>query len=249
MKIQLLSDLHNEFYLTQPIPPIAPTAAQVVVLAGDIDLGLEGIEWAARQSQALGKPVVYVAGNHEFYRYDLQLIDRMRERAAEAGVYFLENSQCVLEGVRFLGCTLWTDYLAAGDRTGAMEAAREFLNDHRYIQNGGKPFTPEAALDLHNRSRAWLAQKLAEPFAGKTVVVTHHGPHMLCQHPRHSITALSAAFWSDLGDLVEETDVWCFGHSHGNTQAVWGKCRLLCNQRGYATENQWDFRPDFVFEV
>lgn len=249
MKIQLLSDLHNEFYGGQAVPPIAQSAADAIVLAGDIDLGVKGIAWAGAESKRLGKPVIYVAGNHEFYRHDIALIDQMAQAAKDHNVYFLENGQIVLGGVRFLGCTLWTDYAAAGNAQLAMQAAAEQLNDHRLIRSGGDLFTPQEALVLHRQSRAWLEHALAEPFAGKTVVVTHHGPHMLCQHPRHSITALSAAFWSDLGALVEAADIWCFGHSHGNVQTLWGGCRLLCNQRGYGTENQWDFKPDFVFEV
>lgn len=249
MKIQLLSDLHNEFSGSQRAAPIEATGADLIVLAGDIDLGLQGIEWAGRESKRLGKPLLYVAGNHEFYRHDISLAASMAAEAKKAGVLFLENEGAVLEGVRFLGCTLWSDYRAAGDAALAMQTAAESLNDHRLIRNGEHPFMPQDALALHNRSREWLAAALAEPFAGKTVVVTHHGPHMLCQHPSHSITPLSAAFWSDLGDLVEQADVWCFGHSHGNIQTRWGKCRLLCNQRGYDMENRWDFRPDFVFEV
>lgn len=61
MKIRILSDLHLEFQ--QWSPPKA--AADIIVLAGDIDLGIHGVEWG-RQSFP-SSPVVYVPGNHEFY--------------------------------------------------------------------------------------------------------------------------------------------------------------------------------------
>ncbi len=61
MKILVLSDLHNEFEVFDALP----IAADVVVLAGDIDVGTAGIAWAERTFLA---PVVYVAGNHEFFR-------------------------------------------------------------------------------------------------------------------------------------------------------------------------------------
>jgi len=45
MKIQLLSDLHNEFYRGDIPPEISQTDADLVVLAGDIGVGfmLRGI--------------------------------------------------------------------------------------------------------------------------------------------------------------------------------------------------------------
>ena len=63
LKLLVLSDLHLEFAPFMPAPA-AVDAADVVVLAGDICNGTKAIPWAR---QAFGsKPVVYVAGNHEF---------------------------------------------------------------------------------------------------------------------------------------------------------------------------------------
>lgn len=67
MKLLVLSDLHVEFAPFVP-DPAAVEAADVVVLAGDVSNGVKGIAWA-RQAFA-DKPVVYVVGNHEFYRCD-----------------------------------------------------------------------------------------------------------------------------------------------------------------------------------
>lgn len=249
MKIQLLSDLHNEFLRGNRFPASNPPGRMWLCWRGTSIWASKGSSGPEKRGKKLNKPVIYVAGNHEFYRGDIDLIGDLRAAAEASGVIFLEKDERVVGNVRFLGCTLWTDYLAAGDQTLAMQTALEHLSDHRLIRSGVDLFTPQEALTLHLRSRLWLEERLNAPFTGKTVVVTHHGPHMLCQHPSHSITPLSAAFWSDLGDLAEKADVWCFGHSHGNAQGRWGGCRLLTNQRGYGMENRWDFRPDFVFEV
>ena len=89
LKLLVLSDLHLEFAPFMP-DPAAVDAADVVVLAGDICNGTKAIPWAR---QAFGsKPVVYVAGNHEFYRFDwIKLLDQMREQSRLHGVHFLEN--------------------------------------------------------------------------------------------------------------------------------------------------------------
>jgi predicted phosphodiesterase len=57
MRIHLLSDLHNEFETYQP----STVDADIVVLAGDIDVKARGVEWAKRMFK---HPVLYVLGNH-----------------------------------------------------------------------------------------------------------------------------------------------------------------------------------------
>lgn len=64
MKIQLLNDLHIEFSGFD----IPATDVDVIVLAGDIGVGFNGLEWI--EQQCVEKPVIYVPGNHEFYRHD-----------------------------------------------------------------------------------------------------------------------------------------------------------------------------------
>ncbi len=67
MKILILSDLHlgHHTFQTDVDGKRIDADADVVVLAGDIDDGLGGIRWA-RESFP-DKPIVMVAGNHEFY--------------------------------------------------------------------------------------------------------------------------------------------------------------------------------------
>ena len=60
MKIQIYSDLHLEFARFDP----APSDADVVILAGDIDIKSRGVSWANDTFQC---PVIYVCGNHEYY--------------------------------------------------------------------------------------------------------------------------------------------------------------------------------------
>ena len=168
MKLHILSDLHLEFgdfVLPQ-------TDADVIVLAGDIGIGADGIQWAAKQGD---KPVIYIAGNHEYYNREyIKTLDGMRRAAKDRGVHFLENNELVLGGVRFLGCTLWTDFAVYPPMSAkmAMDHARQQLNDFRLIENGEQLFTPEDSLRLHEESIAWLGQRLDTPFDGPTVVIT-----------------------------------------------------------------------------
>jgi Icc-related predicted phosphoesterase len=108
MKLHILSDLHTEFASFS-----APdTGADVVILAGDIGVGLDGIQWAASQFPKV--PVIYVPGNHEYYDHDIALIDELVKHSPP-NIHVLNNDKIVLNGVRFLGSTLWTDFKLYGE--------------------------------------------------------------------------------------------------------------------------------------
>src|SRR5690606_10859034 len=94
-------------------------------------------------------------------------------------------------------------------------------------------FTASRALEEHEYSRQWLEHQLAIPYPGKTVVVTHHGPHPLSVHPRYAGNPLNAAFISDLGPLLDKTDFWLHGHVHDSFDYLVGACRVIANPRGY----------------
>src|SRR5262249_37161815 len=153
---QVASDLHLEF-LQNYFPDyriVEPADADVLVLAGDIHQQARAIDAFA----AWPVPVLYVAGNHEAYGAHLYgVIAQLRARAAGTNVHFLERDVLVLNGVRFLGCALWTDYALYGDVANAMDYAEATLSDHRVIRVSSGQFLPRHALSNHRRSRAWLA--------------------------------------------------------------------------------------------
>lgn len=189
MKIHILNDLHIEFEDFEP--PV--TDADVVVLAGDIGVGMEGLRWA--QTRFPDKPVIYVPGNHEFYQHDITLINELKAEAAD-NIHVLNDDQVIIDGVRFLGSILWTDFALFGevDKFFAMQTAQQQMTDFSIIQNHGQRFTPTDAVKLHEASRDWLTIMLAEPFDGKTVVVTHHAPSSQSVHPRYACDLLTSAF-------------------------------------------------------
>ncbi len=257
MKLQILSDLHREFYRqrreSMALPWRPSPAADVIVLAGDIDLGEDAVEWLADEAERLSKPFVYVPGNHEYYGGVLEdRLAMMRERLRGTHVQLLDCDETVINDVRFLGATLWTDYranlrTAAQDNKLAMFKAERSINDHRLIRTriGAEPssilnaFTPQHALNRHQEARNWLSERLATPHDGRTVVVTHHGPCALAQHPRYPVDDLSGAFWSDLSELFMGIDLWVYGHTHCAVDAIIkpSGMRLVSNQAGYPHES------------
>jgi predicted phosphodiesterase len=237
MRIQLASDLHLEF-LARDFPGeclIAPAhEADVLVLAGDVSRADAAIalfkDWPV--------PVLYILGNHEAYGGCIEAVREELTRAAQGtSVRFMERELIDFGGVRFLGCTLWTDYQLDSTLTQQqlMDQAQRSLNDHRLIRTReGELFLPQHALQDHERSRAWLVQELSRNYDGKTVVVTHHGPHPLSVHPRYVGDPVNAAFVSDLSDLLPKADLWLHGHVHDSFDYRVGRCRVVANPLGYA---------------
>lgn len=247
MKIQIVSDLHIEFAeFTLPV-----TDADVIVLAGDIGVGLGGLEWIVEQY--IEKPIIYVPGNHEFYKHDICLIDEICGKAG-SNIHVLNDSMIELQGVRFLGSTLWTDFELFGltDKFFSVQQAKSNMADFSVIKNGIKTFIPEDSIQLHNQSVGWLKCMLAEPFTGNTVVVTHHAPSAISVHPRYASNLLTPAFASNLEDMMdaEHAKLWIHGHMHNPSDYEINGTRVLCNPRGYAHyETAHEFNPSLVVSI
>jgi predicted phosphodiesterase len=253
MKLLLLSDLHLE--LSDLSLPEA-LDFDVAVLAGDIHWpGARLHEWLAR-TPALqrARAVVGVSGNHEYFERVLQHEGSVLQQAARAAssppVHRLDCGEAQIDGVRFLGCTLWTDFELridtpqgpCADRDRGMATAARLMADYRSIAWSGapgatpRPMTPYDTLRMHRHQRQWLQGKLAEPCKGPTVVVTHHGPHRRSLASRYAADWVSTAYLSELPDTFFEVPaLWVHGHTHSSHDYRVGNCRVVCNPRGYQT--------------
>ncbi len=253
MRLWVVSDLHIEFRRKAGLPPpVPPAAADVLVLAGDIDVGTEGLTWAKETLR--DRPVVYVHGNHEYYRHDwYRLVDRARDYTEGSHVRFLENAACEIDGVRFVGATLWTDFHLFGDeREGeAIAACRTVLYDFRKIDG----LTPDMWKLRHAQSRAFLEDELVGRDNTRTVVVTHHLPSWKSVSQRYANDVTSAGFATDLAALIGETQpaLWIHGHAHDSFDYNIGRTRVVCNPAGYPMpdgrlENA-AFRPGLLVDL
>lgn len=256
MNIRVLSDLHLEFW------PFEPEHLDVdaIVLAGDIAAGVNGLYWAREAFPR--QELIYVAGNHEFYGGRLpDAISDLSMRAGELGIHFLEQRSLVLGDVRFLGATLWTDYAiyAANDEHAGrfMFAAKRGMNDYRHIRFGPKRkkgrdrVLPGHLLELHQAARGWLTAQLATPFAGRTVVITHHAPHRLSVPAYYENDEHTPCYVSHIPELVRSpVDLWIHGHIHESLDYTVDGTRVLTNPRGYKPPDENPvFDPNLVVEI
>ncbi|MHA6643653.1 metallophosphoesterase [Mesorhizobium sp. A623] len=254
MKIWILSDLHLE--VAKLRQPLEIPEADVCICAGDLmpDPG-KGVEWLA-QHVARTMPVIYIAGNHEFYRGAIKegLASGRAASSKQPRVHFLENDSVVIGSVRFVGATLWTDYkIMGGSPEVAMFHAKTRMNDYKMIAKQKKPwerFRPEFAFRIHQDSRQFIMKTMEEETELPVVVVTHHLPSKQSFHVRYGSDLLNAAYGSDLESVIENgrPALWVHGHIHDSTDYLIGDTRVVCNPRGYVDENR-GFDPAFVVEV
>lgn len=280
-RIWALSDLHQEFlrdedYGRHPLaafdPSIsAPDSFDVVAVAGDVDVPLTGsLRWLA--SRFPGVPVLYTPGNHDFFneraaegQYTMaEQMDAGRELADKLGIHLLMNDQVVLDGTRFIGATLWTDFLSVGlgglSSKMAEAAGRDGMNDYRRIKREStatpgkrKRLRPKDTIEQHRASRSYIEKVLETPHTGATMVMTHHAPHPNSLEDAYA--SLSFCYASNLSLLLESEiapDVWLHGHIHHRLDYKIGRTQIHSNPRGYQfvpKEQENGFDPAFVIEV
>jgi predicted phosphodiesterase len=250
LRLWILSDLHLEY------APFSPprVEADLVILSGDIAPGTAGVNWAREHLDGL--PVLYIAGNHEFYGEDFPgLIDRLREAAEGSTVYVLENDELLLGGVRFLGCSMWSDfdYAGAENRSSSMELCQRLVNDYKQISRSdqGRALQPQDTRSAHLVSRKWLSGRLADHHDGPTIVLTHHAPITREPPENRILAAIGGSFATDLSELMgaDAVDLWVFGHIHRAVDTSVHGTRVLSNQRGYPHEPVAGFQPGLVIDL
>ncbi|WP_027867706.1 metallophosphoesterase [Massilia timonae] len=259
MKLLVLSDLHLEVWCDQ-VPKIDISLSQpdVVILAGDIHTKFRAPSWASEIFSGL--PVVYVAGNHEFYGETIEKTGEAiaRECICYPNIHYLNCGEYIYSGVRFLGATLWTDFALFNPdrRWSAMLDARTAMNDYQRIKvasAGYRKLHPQDTARLHAAQRAWLKGKLDEPFTGPTIVVTHMAPSMCSISSKYVADPLSAAFASNMEDLIVKADVWIHGHTHNSSNYDVEGCRVVSNPLGYPMQNghpeNEEFDPNFIVHL
>ncbi|SNT08467.1 Calcineurin-like phosphoesterase superfamily domain-containing protein [Noviherbaspirillum humi] len=243
MRLLVLSDLHLEVWGEDALRfDLAASRPDAVLLAGDIHAGAHAPGWAAARFPGL--PVLYVSGNHEMYGGAVDETDRAIGEACarHPNVRYLNRDEVVIGDVRFLGCTLWTDFrlFGAGRRDACLNEARAVMNDYRRIKvriaDDGF-LDPTDTIRLHEQQKAWLRKKLLQPFSGRTVVLTHMAPSKTSIVAPYENASSSAAFASNLDDLAAMADVWIHGHTHDSLDYRIGKCQVVCNPLGYRMRN------------
>lgn len=236
MKIRLLSDLHTEFRLPYKSEPLANYRGEdVLVLAGDIASGSTNTMDVLKFFKAQGyKHIVYVPGNHEYYGTTVQDFNyKIKAKCKQVeGIHYLNPGHVEIDGVLFIGATLWTNFR---DNFFSMKAASKHIADFRLI----KEFNTDYAVKMYEAHIDYIKHMYEQRNGRKVVVVTHFLPAVECISPRFQNPAdlLNDYFANDLGEYISNMSdtTWLFGHTHDAVDKVLGDTRVVANPHGYYT--------------
>jgi len=239
MKFRLYSDIHTEFGKFNKYPK-DECSDIVLLLAGDIGVGLDSKLMLLTMCKHY-KAVVMTCGNHEYYHRIMDDIDsRYRDMSDEIdNFHYLQNSTAIIDGVRFIGGTMWTD-LNKGDWSTCFNASQK-MNDYHYIryfneQGRDVRLTTDESRSLHRQFKIFLESELQNSWVGDTVVVTHHSPCEMSVSEFYKGTSLNAAYYEDMTEymfLDNAPAIWVHGHIHSSSDYTVGNTRILANPRGY----------------
>ncbi len=261
LRLHVLSDLHIE-HGGFVVPKVA---CDVVVVAGDLANGRQVAKALAELGERVGKAVVYVPGNHDWYQVDIADEQSSLVRAWRIGA---SNLQVLDDGVwryehygttyRFIGSTWWsamdwTDDGATGEAAyvRVRAAALGCLNDYSMIRKGDRFLTPDDSRSMHEVSTRFLQHQIVDAHAvGEVpIVVTHFLPSRLSCHEQYRGSLVNAYFANDRDNLTAGVSLWIHGHTHCSFDYVLPTgCRVVCNPRGYGRENR-GFQPGMVVEI
>lgn len=246
MKLRLFSDVHREFgdgWTPIPMPDDKDT---VLILAGDIDAGKHVaafVDSIADQFLA----IVYVAGNHEIYKQNIDTIyDKIKATAPNA--HLLQNSTVIIGDTEFVGATLWTDF-NRGDPL-AMWNAKSTMNDYRYIRHTDSYSKISTGRVLHeNHVSAQFLRDTIDPDK-KQVVVTHHSPTVAASvgDIYHGSPVSSCYYNTQLDDIIPDAGLWVFGHTHHVVDIDCGGTRVVSNPKGYVGQITKGFSQEGLIE-
>mmetsp|Transcript_7666 Transcript_7666/g.11722 ORF Transcript_7666/g.11722 Transcript_7666/m.11722 type:complete len:307 (+) Transcript_7666:60-980(+) len=253
LRIQVVSDLHIEFYNQEQPPPnfLIEPCAPILALLGDIGLACTDQLRTFLLSQCdRFEHVLFVAGNHEYYNKG-ETVFSMTEQlewmegvcSERSNLHFMDNKSITLNGILILGTTLWSDIPDE-----SLWQAQISMNDYNLSYNhqpkeneSPRKLTAHETRNIHRKSVAWLRSCLTEAKKQnnqRVVILTHHTPLLAgTSHPRYNGNELNCCFSTNLKTILVSYDnivAWACGHTHYNFDfRVGNNVRIVSNQRGY----------------
>eukprot|EP01133_Synstelium_polycarpum_P016546 gene16546-19661_t len=248
MKIQIISDLHQEFGVSD----LNFENADLVILAGDTNLGTKGIDWVKKNIP--DKPVLYILGNHEYYKGSYpKTLHKIKKASMDSNVFVLENERVELNGIRFHGTTLWTDFSLFGNPVEYGVICQAKMNDYRQIRKDPS-YAKLRSIDtykIHQFSKLWLEESLEESGDYKNVVITHHAPSIRSVPEVYKKDPVSSAYASDLESVIfrHKPLYWIHGHIHTPVRYKIDETEIICNPHGYIDEKYNGYQKELIVEI
>jgi predicted phosphohydrolase len=238
MKIQLLSDLHLEFYdnkkhYNEFIKIFDDTIKNkenidILILAGDIcypklSIFDEFIDYVSK----IYSYILYLSGNHEYYTDSIENVNNILEEKLNRypNIHFMNNKVIEINNIRFIGSTLWSNI-----QNNSYE-----INDIKFIKKNNKNIKAEDITKLFFENYNFIKNNIND-INDKCIIITHHLPSYKCINPIYKNSLYNSWFASDCEDLMNSNiKYWFCGHTHSNVNIKINGTHIIANPLGYPT--------------
>jgi len=258
MNIQIVSDVHAEFWAAKEkfnfIKPVAPILALLgdTCCCGSAD-DFETFKRFITELIPLYEHIIIVSGNHEYYynpskkaapltkANTLQGIDQKISLFCRTSpkLHYLNNNSLKIQMGKttylIVGSTLWT-WIAPEHRKNIQSS----MNDYNYIyvqdNNKIRRITSDDVANLHLKNYKYIRGQInkAKKLNYRVIVLTHHKPYL---SENFDPTSLDSAYESDLSKLFgPPISLWAYGHTHVSDLSVKNKTTLYSNPKGYPAQ-------------
>ena len=269
--MQIVSDLHLEFYRPQEIIDKVKLkiTAKYLALLGDICVcgtnDIINMERFLDYYSPKYELIFWLPGNHEFYsgKKTYRSIDEIIARCKTLckkynNVVFLNNNFCDIKinetKYRIIGTTMWTHIPKAQE-----EYIAANMNDYNHIYVTGERYigliamqgivrlTPADVTAMHTKAVRYIYKHIKEsPLP--LIILTHHKPFLEAVE-----TKLNAGYETNVigaipPKLKPKIKFWGYGHTHKHFASSVDGVFLISNPKGYPGQ-QTKFENDLYIKL
>lgn len=234
MRIQVISDLHQEFSYSCLLQKKADT----LIIAGDLTY-VECLESALRTLRNKFSCILFVPGNHEYYYNSISSTNKILNDIHIDGVHILNRDVCQIADIVFIGATGWPNHsykevLIADDKF----LEKQKNNDWNCIKQFDNDYKSHGDADAHFIRESCLKYK-----SMKKVIITHFLPLPECRECNRQFDISDAGFINDYSTWCfnNPANIWIHGHSHSFLKKDLGSTLFFRNPFGYLWENKYNY--------
>jgi len=241
MNIQIVSDMHLEFYKDKGeaiLNDFNCSKADILLIAGDLAVIKPYYKHIIPILARKAKEVVLVMGNHEYYKK--QMVGYMWEHLRKLedkypNFHVLDNQFLEIDGINIYGGTMWFDYdplnIIYENRMSDFSQIRLF-RDWVYKKNF------EFKANLMNRDTP-------------DIILTHHMPSTACINQKYKGDSLNRFYVSEMSDYIvkKEPKLWVCGHTHDSIDLEINKTKIVSNPLGYPDYYNPMFVGEYIIEL
>ncbi len=271
LEIQIVSDLHLEFWASKNKFNFIKPSAPVLALLGDIcccgsDDDFDVFKRFIKEILPQFAQIIMVPGNHEYYfnppkgntiasySHTIEGIDdKIRKFFKETSpkLHYLNNNILKIPIGKYtytvVGTTLWS-WIPEDQRS----IIQSQMNDYKFIKTyDGKSavnLTSDYVANQHLKSYKYIKGQInkAKKTSNRIIVLTHHKPY---KSETYNPLSLDVAYESDLSSLFHlPISLWGYGHTHVADNSMQGKVWFYSNPKGYPKQKT-NYKKAMVVKV